>query len=62
MKMMAILSFIYEDTPGSINTELSNWDLLNLPNPGIPRVNDFFEKDLNVLNLMMTHNTKDEIN
>ena len=36
MKNAAILSFIIEDSPGENISELNNWDLLNLPNPGVP--------------------------
>lgn len=35
MRNLAILSFVYEDTPGSEVTEINNWDLLNIPNPEV---------------------------
>jgi carbonic anhydrase len=49
MKNMAILSIIFESQPGKNSLELTNWNLLNLPNPGIPSVVDFFEGPLNVM-------------
>lgn len=42
MRNGAILSFIIEDTPGYSVSELENWDLLNIPNPGVPNVSQFF--------------------
>ena len=36
MKNSAILAFIVEDVPGANVLELNNWDLLNVPNPGVP--------------------------
>lgn len=35
MKNGAILAFIVEDTPGANVAEMMNWDLLNVPNPGV---------------------------
>jgi len=54
MKNRAILSMIYENTPGVIATEIGNWNLLNLPNPGVPHVNSFFDAPFSV-NKLMTH-------
>ena len=43
MKNQAVLSFIFENYPGKTNPSINEWNLLNLPNPGIPEVNeDFF--------------------
>ena len=52
MKNRAILSMIYENTPGVIATEIGNWNLLNLPNPGMPIVHNFFDKPFGVLKLI----------
>ena len=52
MKNMAILSIIFESQPGKNSLELTNWNLLNLPNPGIPAVVDFFEGPLNVMKFL----------
>lgn len=48
MRNIAILSFIFEDTPGHNSQEIMNWNLLNLPNPGIPQVDDFFNGNINI--------------
>jgi hypothetical protein len=42
MKNGAVLSFIVEDIPGANVAELMNWDLLNVPNPGVKKVDSFF--------------------
>ena len=42
MKNGATLAFIVEDIPGANVAELMNWDLLNVPNPGVSAVNNFF--------------------
>ena len=42
MRNLAILSFIFESSPGSNNLAIGNWNLLNIPNPGIPESTDFF--------------------
>jgi len=55
MKNQAVLSFIYEDVPGESVTEINNWDLLNLPSPGVARPYTFIKDPLNVLRLM-NHN------
>ena len=52
MKNSAILAFIVEDVPGYNIAELNNWDLLNVPNPGVPFSNTFFSKPLNVWKFM----------
>lgn len=44
----AILSFLFKDEPGQVNVALSEWNLINLPNPKDRKVNDFFGKPLNV--------------
>jgi len=49
---MAILSIIYENIPGAVVNEIGNWDLLNLPNPGMPIVHNFFDKPFGVLKLI----------
>jgi hypothetical protein len=48
MKNQAILSFLIENSPGDIVTEINNWNLLNLPNPEVRNVDDFFGKPLNI--------------
>ena len=52
MKNSAILAFIVEDVPGANVLELNNWDLLNVPNPGVPFSETFFSKPLNVWKFM----------
>ena len=52
MKNGAVFSFIVEDTPGANVAELLNWDLLNVPNPGVPFASTFFNKPLNVWKFM----------
>jgi hypothetical protein len=52
MKNQAILSFIVEDSPGDLVQEINNWNLLNLPNPQVDKVNDFFGKPLNINNFI----------
>lgn len=52
MKNLAVLSFIYENTPGETVAEINNWNLLNLPTPGVGRPYSFVDKPLNVLKLM----------
>jgi hypothetical protein len=42
MKNGAILAFIVEDIPGANVAELMNWDLLNVPNPGVMISYTFF--------------------
>lgn len=42
MKNLAVLSFIVEDVPGGRNRFIDEFDVLNLPNPGVPHVNNFF--------------------
>jgi hypothetical protein len=42
MRNGAVLSFIVEDIPGANVAELMNWDLLNVPNPGVKTVTAFF--------------------
>jgi len=38
----AVVSFLFEQTPGKTNNAISEWNLINLPNPGIPVVEEFF--------------------
>jgi hypothetical protein len=38
MKNIAILSVVFEDTPGVNNNFINDFDLINMPNPGIPFV------------------------
>jgi hypothetical protein len=42
MKKQAILSIIYESSPGDSVDEISNWNLLNLPNIEVSKVENFF--------------------
>jgi len=42
MKNGAVFSFIVEDVPGANVAELLNWDLLNVPNPGVSFASSFF--------------------
>ena len=42
MRNLAILSVIFEDTPGFSNNFIDDFDLMNVPNPGIPKVKNFF--------------------
>ena len=42
MKNIAILSVIFEDTPGMTNNFISDFDLTSIPNPGIKHVKSFF--------------------
>jgi len=56
MRNMAIVSIIFESQPGKNSLELTNWNLLNLPNPGTPSVVDFFEGPLNVMKFIYGQN------
>jgi hypothetical protein len=53
MKKQAILSIIYESSPGESVAEISNWNLLNLPNIEVSRVENFFESSINVNKLFI---------
>lgn len=41
-KNQAVVSFLFESTPGKSNEAISEWNLINLPNPGVPQVEEFF--------------------
>jgi hypothetical protein len=39
---------LFEENPGKNNNAISEWNLINLPNPETKEVDDFFQKDFNV--------------
>jgi hypothetical protein len=36
------LAFVFEQAPGKSNPAISEFNLINLPNPGVPNVEEFF--------------------
>jgi carbonic anhydrase len=48
-KNQAVLSFLFEDVPGKINEAVNEWNIINLPNPKVPEVNEFFSDNFHVL-------------
>jgi len=39
---------LFEQNAGRTNNAISEWNLINLPNPGIPFVDEFFQNDFSV--------------
>lgn len=56
MKNIAILSVVFEDSPGVNNNFINDFDLINMPNPGIPQVSQFFQKPFNIWKLLYEDN------
>jgi carbonic anhydrase len=52
MRQQAILSVLFATDPGAQNAAIDEWNILNVPNPKNPRVNEFFQKDFNVWNFL----------
>jgi hypothetical protein len=53
MRNQAILSFLYQRTPGAFKPVFEIMDLLNLPNPSQNMVEDVIKSDLNVTFLIL---------
>ena len=47
-KNQAVVAFLFESAPGKSNAAISEWNMVNLPNPSVPIVEEFFQQDFNV--------------
>jgi len=48
IKNQAVLSFLFEETPGKTNFAIDEWNVINMPNQKNTIVKDFFGSDFNV--------------